>query len=190
MSALFALLLTGWLQAADYTADLNHSTLEFSVGSALFDAHGTFQTWSVTATLPDGADLSGLRGAVTVDVASVDTRVRKRDDHLRSGDFFDVAVHPKATFVIAGVTADGETLTATGALSLKGVEKELSIPLKVLYKDADRLRLTGEYVLKRRDFGIIFDSSVNPIGEEVTVRFDLNLMRDGAAPLPDPSAGG
>jgi len=186
MSALTALLLTGWVHAADYTVDVNHSVLGFSVQSALFDVSGTFGSWSGTAALPEGADLTALTGAITVDVASVDTRVRKRDEHLRSGDFFDVAAHPKATYTVASVTLAEDTATLTGALALRGVEKELSVPLTVLHQDKDRLRLAGQVVIKRRDFGIVFDSSVNPIGEEVTVTIDLNLVRDGAPPIPEP----
>ena len=189
MSAIAALFFTGWVHAADYTVDVNHSALEFSVASALFDVSGTFAAWSGTATVPEGADLTALTGAVIVDVASVDTRVRKRDEHLRSGDFFDVAAHPKATYTVTAVSVAGGVATLTGPLTIRGVEKELSVPLTILHHDADRLRLAGEVALKRRDYGVVFDSSVNPISEDVTVRVDLNLVRDGAPPLPDPSGG-
>jgi polyisoprenoid-binding protein YceI len=82
-----ALLLSPQALATDYVADVAHSILEFEVNALTGPVHGTFKDWSGEITV-DSGDLSTLRGSLTVEVATIDTRISKRDKHLRNEDFF------------------------------------------------------------------------------------------------------
>jgi polyisoprenoid-binding protein YceI len=164
--------------AAEYDVDTDHSTLDFRIQSQLIDARGAFYDWKGTATIPDDGDLNKLTGEVTVDVGSIDTRVRKRDNHLRSSDFFDVAEYPDATFVVTdSLLAAEDTLMITGQLTIKGVTQELQLPMTIVYSAPERLRLQGSFPINRRQFGLLYDSATNPIDDVASVSVDLNFMR-------------
>lgn len=174
--------------AADYRIDPDHSTLTFTVESALITAKGRFNSWVGSAQM-DGDALETLRAVVTVDVASLDTGVRKRDNHLRTSDFFDVSDYPEATFQIIECVDEGEgKLTVAGPLAIKGVTHTVEFPLEVVVASPERYRLRGGFTIDRRRFGILTNPSINPIENLVTVAVDVNLL--AVAPPPGEEAEG
>lgn len=172
-----ALLTSTPVHAADYKADVAHSILEFEVEALLGPVHGTFKDWKADVSI-EGNDLSTLSGSVTVDVATIDTRIAKRDKHLRNEDFFHVEVHPNATFTTTNVVVPAEEgkLIVNGDLSIHGHTVPLSVPFVVAHHDEKRLRLTGDATISRAAFGIDYQSRMNPIQDDVKLNFNLNLV--------------
>jgi polyisoprenoid-binding protein YceI len=98
-------------------------------------------------------------GAITVVAASVNTGIKKRDDHLRSADFFDVAKYPDITVNITSVTVDGDSDSATvsGTLTVLDQTKPVTISGKVTTRGADEIWLDGELPINRGDYGMSFN---------------------------------
>jgi polyisoprenoid-binding protein YceI len=115
-------------QAATWNIDSSHSRAGFSVKHLVIsDVKGEFDKLSGKVQLDD-ADLSKSSVEVTIEAASISTRDEKRDAHLKSADFFDVAKFPTITFKSTKVEAgkDG-ALTVTGDLTMHGVTKPVTL---------------------------------------------------------------
>jgi polyisoprenoid-binding protein YceI len=116
---------TTGIPTGTWTVDPAHTTVGFTCRHAgVSNVRGSFGTFS--GTLEHGADGSiSARGSVAV--ASVDTGVSQRDDHLRSADFFDAEHHPEMTFATNAITLDGEDVHVRGELTLRGVTRPLEL---------------------------------------------------------------
>jgi polyisoprenoid-binding protein YceI len=154
-----------------YVVEPERSAIRFHAVSRLMDADGRFARFGGEVRVePSQWESAAVR--LTVDVASLDTGIRRRDNHLRSDDFFDVERYPQAVFESTAVRAEGERLTVSGRLTIHGVTRPLTVPVTVT-QTAAGLRVVGELTLKRFEFGIAYQSRLNPIQDEVKVRFDL-----------------
>ncbi len=118
----------------------------------------------------DPRDLATAKVALTVEAASIDTGIAMRDNHLRSEDFFDVKQFPTLTFESERVEATGRRATIFGRLTVHGVARDVAVPVDVELTDI-ALVASGEFVINRRDYGIVYQSFLNPIGNEVRVAF-------------------
>ncbi|PBC60041.1 hypothetical protein BKI49_32095 [Streptomyces sp. Tue6028] len=110
----------------------------------------------------DGEVLAGggAHGSVTIGAASLDTRNAKRDEHLRSADFFDVETHPSLVFTATEVTPSGDaTVHVTGDLTVLGVTRALSFTAKASEISADAVTLTAELPVERGDFGMSWNQA-------------------------------
>lgn len=154
-----------------WVVDLAASQLRFFATSRFVDAEGRFTRFRGTVRL-DPERPEAATGELVVEVASVDTRNRLRDDHLRSADFFDTDQHPTATFVTAAVQPAPGRWLVTGALTIRGVTRRITVPVRVDLS-GDTLRIAAEFTLNRQDFGIAYRSFLNPIRDEVRVWADL-----------------
>lgn len=152
--------------------DPAHSSVAFSIRHFLAQVPGQFAKVSGQIDL-DPADFTRSTVTATVDLASVSTLNEKRDEHLRTPDFFDTASNPTATFKSTRwVKAGNDTYAVTGEFSLHGVTKELTLQVKYLGQAPGNrgATLTGwqtSLVLQRSDFGI--GKPERSIGDEVTV---------------------
>ncbi len=93
---------------------------------------GTFGSYDVEFRF-DRGNPANSTVKVSIDVASVDTNNERRDNHLRSGDFFNAEAHPTMTFestAVRQVAAD--QLVATGDLTIKGITREVELPITIL----------------------------------------------------------
>ncbi len=169
------LLNTATAETVSYQADTAHSILEFEVDALLGPVHGTFKDWSIEVTVEDG-DLNTLKGVATVNVATIDTRVAKRDKHLQQEDFFHVEVYPNATFTTKTAVLDEKgVLNVSGDLMMHGVTLPFEVPFTVVHQDEKRIRLSGEGTISRKSFGIDYQSKMNKIQDSVVLKFNLNL---------------
>jgi polyisoprenoid-binding protein YceI len=111
--------------AETHTIDVVHSSVGFSIRHFVSKVPGKFSKFSGRLTI-DRANLENSSVEATIDVASINTDNQKRDEHLRSADFFDVAKYPTMTFQSRQWKKTGEnTYAVTGDLTLKGVTKEV-----------------------------------------------------------------
>jgi polyisoprenoid-binding protein YceI len=129
VAALAASLTSSAAVIETYTIDPVHSTVAFSIRHFMAKVPGKFAAFSGTITV-DRDDPERSSATATIDAASIDTGNLRRDNHLRSPDFFDVAKYPAMTFKSTTWERTGEhTFDVTGDLTLKGVTK--SVVLRV-----------------------------------------------------------
>ncbi len=110
-----------------------------------------------------------IAGKVTIDMNTLSTDNERLTAHLKNADFFDVAVHPTATFVITNVSTTGSTGTLTGNLTVHGVTKSVTIPYRY---DATAKTYTSNFTIDMKTFGIE-QTFANEV-VEVTITVPLN----------------
>ena len=145
------------------------SELTFHATSRLMNADGRFSRFAGDVAV-DPADLKTARVTVSVEAASLDTGIARRDRHLRSEDFFQVEKFPAITFESLRVEGAGRRLLVVGRLTQRGVTREVRVPVDVSVA-GKRLEARGQFDVKRTDHGMTYDSVVNPIGEQVRIAF-------------------
>lgn len=133
LGALIAAFATAASAAAEtYTIDPVHSSVGFSIRHFVSKVPGKFNKFSGTITV-DRENLEKSSAQATIDIASVDTGNAKRDDHLRTPDFFEVAKYPTMTFKSTAWKKTGEnTFEVTGDLTLKDVTKPVVLKVTSL----------------------------------------------------------
>jgi polyisoprenoid-binding protein YceI len=150
----------------------------------MISAEGIFRTFSIKDDInPDALEKSTFE--MTVDVSSIDTNSAQRDGHLKSDAFFDVAKYPTALIVVKSFAKTGDgSYVGDGEITLHGVTKPIKLPAKILLNEGGRIRFRGTVEINRQDFGIKFNSAMNPIQDVATVTYELNLQkpRSGAPP--------
>ncbi|MDO9137274.1 MAG: YceI family protein [Lutibacter sp.] len=188
LSIVIALLSVALVQAqTTWNIDPSHSSIRFAVDHMVIsEVEGIFSTYegSVIATK---ADFSDAKINFTVDVNSVNTDNAKRDEHLRSADFFETEKYPKMTFVSTSVVKTGTgKYNLKGKLTLHGVTKEITLAMTYGGTTKDPwgntkagLKVTG--VINRTDFGLKYNSVLEAgslmIGEEVTITAKVQLVK-------------
>jgi polyisoprenoid-binding protein YceI len=168
-------------QAATWNVDGAHTRAGFSVKHLVIsDVKGDFDKLSGKAQV-DEADLSKSSIEVTIEAASISTRDEKRDNHLKSPDFFDVAKFPTLTFKSTKVVAgkDG-ALTVTGDLTMRGVTKPVTLEGSITNAITDPqgntrrgVSVTGK--LNRKDFGVSYGPAAI-VGDEVKLDIQAELV--------------
>ena len=114
--------------ADTYTVDRNHSEAAFQVRHILTKVRGTFRDFTGTIDF-DKAKPENSSVEFAIKVTSIDTGTQKRDDHLRSPDFFDVAKYPDITFKSTKVVSKGNSkFDVTGDFTMHGVTKQITCP--------------------------------------------------------------
>ena len=179
----FAILLAPVLVAATplsdpevFVRDVAHSQINFVAESRMLSAHGTFQNWDAEIMF-DAANVETTSLKISIDATSIDTRIDRRDAHLKSNDFFAADSFPQITFVSTFVNNAGEDgrLRISGDLTVRGQTKRITVPARLNFFDPQNNvgRVTGEFVIDRTEFGVSYNSTVNPIENEVKVQFDV-----------------
>jgi len=153
-------------------------SITFVAENAFSTANGTFHRWRIVHADIDRADPESGVVEVEVEVASVDTGIERRDEHLRTADFFEVERWPTARVVVRNAAADGESerghprYRAKFDVTIRDVEKTLDGAFEVVSESPPTVE--GELTLNRLDFGI-GEAKVwwNPmtITEQIPIRF-------------------
>jgi polyisoprenoid-binding protein YceI len=153
-SALQALLDDGKL-AGSWTLDSGRSEVRLKTRHTwgLRPLDGAFGQVTGHGTVTASGDVSGV---ISVAAGSVDTKNSRRDKHLRSADFFDVANHPEFTFTVESISpADGGVRIA-GSLTVRGRSRQASFDATVSNADGE-VSLDGELEVNRTDFGLTWN---------------------------------
>lgn len=163
-----------------WKSDPAHSRLGFAIAHlGISEITGAFNTFGVTITSAK-ADFSDAVFVLDVDVASIDTAVQKRNDHLKSADFFEVATHPKMTFKSIS-PAGKDRYKLSGDLTLHGVTKPVTAELWYRGSINNQGKSTAGFQLtatiKRSDFGVGPKFAPPMIGDEVTVKADGEFIK-------------
>ncbi len=162
ISAGLALSLSTAATAANYIIDVEgaHASINFEASHLGYSIlTGRFDTFDGNYTF-DSAKPEEGSVSVEIDMNSVNSNHAKRDDHLRSADFFDVANHPKATFASTGIEVTGEdTAVLTGDLTLRGITKPVELDTRFIGEGKDpwggyRSGFTGTTTIQLGDFGM------------------------------------
>ena len=169
-------------QGADtYKVDPVHSSVVFSIKhNGVTNFYGAFKEISGTVAF-DAADPSKSTVELTVPVESVDTRSDKRDQHLKSPDFFNAKQFPAITFKSNKIEGSGESYKITGDLTIHGVTKPITVDFK---RGADGKGGGGKtvgggearFTIKRSDYDMKF--MVGPLGDDVNIILSLEGAKE------------
>ncbi len=187
VSFLLALCLFSPLSMAEpekYTIDPLHSSVVFKIDHLGFSyVYGMFGDISGTAMV-DEKNPKNSSLDVTIKTASINTNVDKRDEHLRSPDFFNAKQFPNITFKSESIKkGKGGKYEVTGTFELHGVKKKMTVPLERhrTGKDQDGKTRTGgsaDFTVKRSDFGMNFMQGENMVGDVVHLFVSLEAIKD------------
>ncbi|HKT46824.1 MAG TPA: YceI family protein [Candidatus Acidoferrales bacterium] len=183
-----ALLLPAAVPAAEWQVDSAHAAAQFAVKHMMISTvRGEFK--GVTGTVNwDAQDITKSTVNVTIDATTVNTGEPKRDGHLKSPDFFDVAKFPTMTFKSTKIETAGDgKLKVTGDLTIHGVTKSVILdvdgPTQAI-KDPygnERVALSGTTKINRQDFGVKWNSPMEGggvvVGDEVNITIDAELVK-------------
>jgi len=172
--------------------DPAHSAAHFSVRHLMIsNVRGEFTKLSGSALIYP-ADPAKSTVEITIEAASINTREAKRDEHLRSADFFDAANHPALTFRSKRVEALGlENFKLTGDLTIRGVTKEVTFDVEgptASVKDAwgnIRAGVAASAKINRKDFGLVWNALTEAggvvVGDEVKITIEAELIQQAPA---------
>lgn len=166
-----------------YKFDTSGSTIGFSVHQFLGTTHGKFTRFSgkidVDREHPENSSVTAQ-----IDMRSIDTRIKKRDDHLRSAEFFNVEKFPQITFKSRSVKRTGpQSGDIVGDLTMHGVTRPITLHVKLLtpINETSRTRwaVTTEPIT-RRDFNLMFApaaETVSGISQTVAINIEIEARR-------------
>lgn len=178
---------SGTMASDAYAIDPTHSTIGFFVKHlGLSTVHGIFRRYEGTILL-DMDNPEATRIHVIIQAGSIDTALEARDNHLRQSEFLDIANHPIITFQGKGLhKAEDGRYMLTGDLTLKGVSKEIVIPVAVngpisSPSGPDLIGLEGSLTINRQDFGVSWNKRLDQggyvVGNDVTVNFSVEAQK-------------
>lgn len=177
-------------QEAKWTVDKSHSSATFKVRHMMANVVGQFRDFDGTFDI-NRAEPAKSTVDFTIQAASIDTGNARRDEHLRSADFFDVTKFPTITFKSTAVAKKSETqFDVTGDLTMHGVTKRVTLPVTFLgFGKTARGEKAGfeiETTLNRKDYGIVWNRTLDEggvlLGDDVKVSINLEVDKKNAAP--------
>ena len=189
VATIFALALPAVAPAATWTIDPDHSNVGFKVRHLMVsNVRGNFEKHVGTVEIND-RDITKSKVSVTVDTASVNTNVAKRDAHLRSPDFFDVVKYPTMTFVSKKVVRAGQDrLKITGDLTLHGVTREVVLDVEGPSQESKdpwgniRRGASASTTVNRKDFGLLWNKTLETggvvVGDDVTITLEIEMIKE------------
>ena len=192
MTTTLALALPVFARASDWQIESANTSAQFSVRHMMVsNVKGRFG--KVTGTLNlDDKDPTKSKVDIVIDASSIDTAQPKRDAHLKSPDFFDVANHPNLTFTSTKIVKAGKgRFKVTGDLNMRGVSKAVvldvegpTMPVKNPMGKMNRGVLV-EGKLNRKDWGLNWNKGLEAggvlVGEEVTIEVNAELVEAAGA---------
>lgn len=175
----------GW--AAHYRIDPEHSAVTFKVRHLVGTVSGRFDRF--TGSFDYDRDRPGVwKASATVDAGSVNTNNARRDAHLRSEDFLDVAQFPALTFVSKKAqTLSADRARVEGVLTIHGVSKTVALLVEVLgvgpdpFGGPEKAAFAATVRIDRHDFGLDWSPGIEAggvlVGDEVDILLEIEGIR-------------
>lgn len=166
--------------------DANHSDMTFRIRHLVSRVPGTFDRWTA-ALQADPSDWSRGSVAVSIETASINTRQEKRDNHLRSDDFFDAANHPAITFQSRSVAVEGDRLRIEGDLTIRGVTRPVVLDGEIVAHTTapdgtQRVGFRASTRINRHDFGVSWNRAAEGGGLVLADDVDIEINLAAVAP--------
>ena len=185
--ALAIMALPSLAMASSWKIDSAHSDVGFKVRHLMVsNVKGSFNKYTGIVDLNE-TDITKSKVDVTIDVHSINTNDVKRDEHLRSADFFDAAKFPTMTFVSKKwSSAANGALKVAGNLTIHGITREVVLnvePFSQEIKDPwgnTRRGTSASANINRKDFGLTWNKALDAggamIGDEVSIQLEVELV--------------
>ena len=165
-----------------FAIDKVHSEATFQVRHLITKVRGRFSDFAGTIQFDEAHPEQGSV-QFTVQAASIDTNAADRDVHLRSEDFFHVEKFPTITFASTKIVATGgNEFNVTGALTIRGVTKQVTLPVAYLGSQKDpwgneKAGFETEITINRKDFGLLWNTGLETggflVGDEVKISISI-----------------
>jgi polyisoprenoid-binding protein YceI len=171
-----------------WTIDPTHSEVGFKVKHMMFtNVSGRFGTFNGSAET-EGDNFENAKIDFEADVTSIDTNSADRDNHLKSGDFFDAEQFPKLTFQATEMKKDGDDYKLSGDLTIHGVTKPVTLNVEYggIAKDPWGNEKAGFSIngkLNRKDYGLTWNAALETggvlVSDEVKLNIELQMVKQG-----------
>ena len=171
--------------ARAYAIDKAHSEVTFQVRHLLTKVRGRFSDFTGTVRV-DEEEPENSSVSLKIDAASIDTNNADREQHLRSDDFFAVQAYPTITFDSSRIAkTSAETYDVTGTLTIRGVAREVTLPVTYLGTAKDpwgnaRAGFETELTINRKDFGLLWNAALETggflVGDEVHISVSIQAI--------------
>jgi len=183
--AISALIATTTLALDTYKVDPAHSSVNFSIDHMVVNTvHGRFRQFEGTITVDPDNNNALTAASGTIQAKSIDTDIEKRDNHLRSPDFFDAEKFPTITFESAEVKKHSNGQVLVGKFTMHGVTKDISLPFT--FKGPIKSPMGGMIMgleinakINRKDYGLTWNKVIEAggvmVGDEVTIQINAEL---------------
>lgn len=181
-----ALLLTfGLANASEYVIDESHTNVGFSVKHMMItNVKGDFKTYDANIDFDKDKKVFNVLKA-SIDTASINTSNEKRDDHLRSEDFFASEKFPKMTFEMKSYKSDGDEGEMKGDLTIRGITKPVTLKVEDIatikdFKGLNRVGFSLEGKINRLDYDLKWNKALEfggvAVGDEVKIIIDVEAV--------------
>lgn len=175
----------GFANAKEFKFDKGHSNAEFSVKHLMItNVKGEFKDFNIKLDFDEKTNtINSFEG--TAKVSSIDTGIEKRDNHLKSPDFFDGVNHPEVKFVMTSYKKDGDEGKMTGNLTIRGTTKEVTFDVEDIatvrdFEDNIRVGFVIEGKINRMDYGLkwnkVLETGGIAVGETVKITVDVQAI--------------
>ena len=174
--------------AGTWKLDPTHSEISFSVRHlAISKVRGFFETFDVTIVTDEDPAKTSI--VASVDVSSVNTNQKDRDNHLKTSDFFLIEEYPTMDFVSTAFTVDGDDFTVVGDLTLRGVTKSVTLTGEFggIVTDGygqTKAGATASTKIDRTAFGVNWNAALEAggftLGNDVSINIELQVVLQAA----------
>ncbi len=161
-----------------WTLDKSHTYVDFSIRHMLATSKGNMN--NISGSIDFGTDYTTANIQIDIEVNSLNTSDKERDEHVLGSDFFDAEKFTTITFTSNSITKVGDSYEANGKLTMHGITKDVVLPFKYLGNQESPFKpglfltsLTGELVILRSDYGMGF--MVGILGDEVSIEISAEL---------------
>jgi len=170
--------------AGTWTLDPAHSEVSFTVRHlAISKVRGTFDAFDATVVTAENPEESTL--VATIDMNSINTNQKDRDNHLRTSDFFAIDEYPTMEYRSTGIRQDGDDFLLDGELTLRGVTKPVTLRGEFggIITDGygqTKAGASGSAKINRKDFGVNWNTALEGggfmLGDDVTISIDAQVV--------------
>ncbi|MGE7022849.1 YceI family protein [Solibacillus cecembensis] len=170
---------------AKWTVDTSHTNIGFQVKHMMVSkVKGTFDSFSADVEADDLSDLTTATITFYIDTASITTKSKDRDNHLKAADFFDVETYPKSTFISTTIQKSGDGYQVTGDLTIKDVTKQVTFDVEYNGKGTNPWGVEvygfeGEAKINREEFGLTWNAALETggvlVGKDIKITVELEL---------------